>query len=252
MDKILFVDDDGNLLDSYARRLRREFDMQTATDGNQGLEAIEREGPYALVVSDLRMPGMDGIEFLSRVRTTSPESVRILLTGHADLQASIDAVNQAGIFRLLTKPCPMNLLIDFLSAGLREFRTIQKRKIVEEEVLDMNAWLEERIRRRSSLLQVVNEELEYKILELKQYQDGFQFDEEPGGPMTKLITTAEASKKLGISISTVQRYFDRGKLKGEKNMITGRRLIDTGSVCRLIQECSDLRRLLPEAFSSEN
>ena len=65
---ILFVDDDPNILAAYKRQLRTQFPVDTAPGGEQGLEEITHRGPYAVVVSDLRMPGMDGIEFLSRVR----------------------------------------------------------------------------------------------------------------------------------------------------------------------------------------
>jgi response regulator RpfG family c-di-GMP phosphodiesterase len=106
--------------------------MDIATDGKQGLETIGHGGPYAVVVSDYRMPGMDGVQFLTRVRETSPDSVRILLTGYADLETAIGAVNEGNIFRLLTKPCAPDLLVNALEAGIEQYRLI----LAERELLE--------------------------------------------------------------------------------------------------------------------
>ncbi len=80
-DKILFVDDEPAVLDGCKRMLHREFEVNTAISGEQGLAEIQENGPYAVVVSDMRMPEMNGAQFLSRVRQTAPETVRMLLTG---------------------------------------------------------------------------------------------------------------------------------------------------------------------------
>src|SRR5215470_5873259 len=87
-EKILFVDDDANILEAYRRQLRKQFTIETALGAEEGLEVIRSRGPFAVVVSDLRMPGMDGIQFLSAVREATPHSVRCMLTGHADLDAA--------------------------------------------------------------------------------------------------------------------------------------------------------------------
>ena len=92
-DKALFVDDDANILNAYTRQLRKQFRIETAQGGEQGLAAVTDQGPYAVIISDLRMPGMDGIQFLSRVREIAPDSVRMMLTGHADLEVTTEAVN---------------------------------------------------------------------------------------------------------------------------------------------------------------
>ncbi len=134
-DKILFVDDDSNLLESYQRQLRSQFDITAAADGNQGLKVIAQKGPYAVVVSDFRMPGMDGVQFLSQVRQEAPDSVRILLTGYADAQTAIEAVNQGNIFRLLTKPCPPEMLMNALQAGIKQFRLIHAERELLEKTL---------------------------------------------------------------------------------------------------------------------
>jgi len=119
--RVLCVDDDPSLLDGLRRELNRRFDITTALSGAAGLEALEREGPFAVVVSDMRMPGMDGATFLGHVRERAPETVRVLLTGHADLDGAIAAVNQGNIFRFLTKPCPRDMLIEALETSARAY-----------------------------------------------------------------------------------------------------------------------------------
>ena len=92
--KILFVDDDLNILSGFQRQFRKMFTVFTAPGGQVGLEVISEHGPFAVIVSDLRMPGMDGIEFLSHARKSAPDSVRIMLTGNADLHTAMEAVNE--------------------------------------------------------------------------------------------------------------------------------------------------------------
>lgn len=129
---ILIVDDDTNLLNSYCRKLRKRFEVETATSGDQALEAMEETGPFSVVISDYRMPGMDGVEFLSRARKAAPNSVRMLLTGHADLETAIEAVNRGNIFRLLTKPCPPKVMANALVDALRQYEMAT----AEQELLD--------------------------------------------------------------------------------------------------------------------
>jgi DNA-binding NtrC family response regulator len=91
--RILFVDDDPRLLAAVTRVLHSSpFDLRTATDGRAALEALRDDGPFAAMVSDLRMPGMDGITLLRQARENAPDTVRILLTGQADLEGAISAI----------------------------------------------------------------------------------------------------------------------------------------------------------------
>jgi len=108
--RVLIVDDDQNLLDSAARLLRGDMEIFTAASGKEALAVLDSCGPFAVIVSDLKMPGMDGIELLSRVSRSHPDTVRVLLTGHADMQAAIDAANLGYVYRFLTKPCPPEVL----------------------------------------------------------------------------------------------------------------------------------------------
>jgi response regulator RpfG family c-di-GMP phosphodiesterase len=134
-DKILFVDDEPNLLAGIQRQLRKHFAIETALGGEQGLEAVREQGPFSVVVSDLRMPGMDGIQFLSRVRKASPDTVRMMLTGNADLQAAIEAVNEGNIYRFMTKPCPPETLARALYQGIGQYRLITAERELLEKTL---------------------------------------------------------------------------------------------------------------------
>src|SRR5580700_1781491 len=100
-DKVLFVDDESLVLESYRRMLYREFEVETALGGEQGLAILRERGPFSVVISDMRMPGMSGAQFLAKVRQASPDTVRMLLTGYTDLMAVVEAVNEGNIFRFL-------------------------------------------------------------------------------------------------------------------------------------------------------
>ncbi|HTR24703.1 MAG TPA: HD domain-containing phosphohydrolase [Terriglobales bacterium] len=134
-DKILFVDDEPAVLDGYRRTLHRDFEVDTAVGGEQGLSAIESNGPYAVVVSDMRMPLMNGAQFLARVKQTVPDTVRMLLTGHADLTVAMDAVNEGNIFRFLTKPCEKDTLSKAMTAGIVQHRLVTAEKELLENTL---------------------------------------------------------------------------------------------------------------------
>jgi response regulator RpfG family c-di-GMP phosphodiesterase len=129
--RILCVDDDSNILLGYQRALRKQFQIELALGGEEGLTAIRDQGPYAIVVSDMRMPGMNGVEMLARARHIAPETVRMMLTGNSDQQTALAAVNDGHIFRFMTKPCPPEQFAKALEAGLVQYRLI----VAEREVL---------------------------------------------------------------------------------------------------------------------
>src|SRR3972149_11542699 len=90
-ERILCVDDDPNILQAYQRALRKRFHIEIALGGEEALAAVIHQGPYAVVVSDMRMPGMNGVELLKMVREHAPDTVRMMLTGNADQQTALDA-----------------------------------------------------------------------------------------------------------------------------------------------------------------
>jgi len=119
--RILLVDDEVEVLDGLRRILRFDFEVTIATGAEEALKLVASEGPYEVVVSDLRMPGVDGINLLAGIRKAAPRSVRILLTGYGDVEAAIAAVNQGHVFRFLTKPCPRWILLRALHDSVKEY-----------------------------------------------------------------------------------------------------------------------------------
>lgn len=123
--RILLVDDDAHLLDSYRRVLRGRFDIHTALGGHAGLSILASSPPFKVVVSDIKMPEMTGIEFLSRVRASYSDTVRMVLTGYADMEIAISSVNRGDIFRFLTKPCAVDDLISAIADGIEQYELVQ-------------------------------------------------------------------------------------------------------------------------------
>jgi response regulator RpfG family c-di-GMP phosphodiesterase len=120
---VLFVDDDARILSAIERNLKKAYRLGTAGSGDEALKAIATDA-YAVVVSDLSMPGMNGIELLKKVKQLRPDTIRILLTGHADVDAAIAAVNEGSIFRFLAKPCPQEVLTRTLDAAFEQYRLV--------------------------------------------------------------------------------------------------------------------------------
>jgi len=121
-DRIMFVDDDKNILASFKRQFKKHFDVSIAENGKAGLFFLDTEGPFAVIVSDYRMPVMDGIAFFKAVTEKAPDTIRILLTGNADLQIAMKAVNEGNIFRFLTKDSSPQYLINGLLEGIKQYR----------------------------------------------------------------------------------------------------------------------------------
>jgi response regulator RpfG family c-di-GMP phosphodiesterase len=134
-EKILFVDDEPIVLDGYKRALYKEFEIDTALGGEKGLEAIEKNGGYAVVISDMRMPEMNGVQFLTKVRKVIPDAVRMILTGYTDMSDAINAVNEGHIFRFLTKPCDKETLGKAITTGLVQYRLVTAEKELLENTL---------------------------------------------------------------------------------------------------------------------
>jgi response regulator RpfG family c-di-GMP phosphodiesterase len=120
---ILFVDDEQNVIDAYRREFESDFCASFAGSGDEALALMKEKGPFAVVITDMQMDGMNGIEFLKRVREQSPDSVRLMLTG-ASVESAIEAVNEGRIFRFLTKPCSPEMLRLAVEAALEQHRLI--------------------------------------------------------------------------------------------------------------------------------
>lgn len=122
--KVLVVDDEDQLLHAFRLRLRDQYDVRCASDGWEGLEILEEEGPFAVVVSDWKMPNIDGMQFLGEVMRRSPDTVRIMLTGFGAKHLAVDAVNRDYLFRFHAKPCPITDLLRSIDEGIAWHRRL--------------------------------------------------------------------------------------------------------------------------------
>ena len=175
---LLFVDDEPNIL-SALRRLFRPLGYRIfiAEGGAQGLELFDRE-KIDLVISDMRMPVMDGAQFLEQVRLKSPETVRILLTGYADISSTIDAINKGQIYRYIAKPWEDNDICLSVRYALEQKQLARERDRLEaltrqqnDELKDLNANLEEKVKARTEevrqtmgFLEVAHEKLKKSFI----------------------------------------------------------------------------------------
>tara|TARA_B100001057_G_scaffold155210_1_gene155415 strand:- start:537 stop:1676 length:1140 start_codon:yes stop_codon:yes gene_type:complete len=133
--KILCVDDEESILRGFQLNLRKDFELHLASNGVEGLKVFDQEGGFALVLSDMRMPQMDGATMLSEIKKRDPEVVTVLLTGHTDFESAMSAVNEGSIFRMLSKPCPPEMLIRVLGDGLAQHDLIKSKRILLDQTL---------------------------------------------------------------------------------------------------------------------
>lgn len=134
-EKILCVDDDADIIEFYKDYLQRKFALDTALSGAEALELAERQGPYAVVIADMNMPEMNGIELLAGVQERFPDTVRIMLTADTERETAVEAINRGHIFRFLTKPCPPELLAFAIEDGIKQYRLITAERELLEKTL---------------------------------------------------------------------------------------------------------------------
>jgi response regulator RpfG family c-di-GMP phosphodiesterase len=160
--QILMVDDDPNLLSAMQRALRKEFQITTARSGQEGIDLLKSTN-FSVVVSDFRMPGMDGVAFLTAARKLQPHATRMLLTGYADLATAIKAVNEGQIFRLLTKPISTDDMQQALLNGVEQNRLVTaERELLSKTLLGSISVLFELLTRSSSA--AVNRSMRLQLL----------------------------------------------------------------------------------------
>lgn len=189
-DKVLFVDDDKTILETFERALALDYDISTAEGGVEALKLVEAEGPFAVIVSDMRMPGMSGVEFLSEVRKRWPDSVRVMLTGYADMDAAVAAVNEGQVFRFLTKPCPPGVLMPALDSCLEQYRLI----MAERELL--RGTLRGSIKVLSETLSIARPEIYGQVTRVQPYVKAMA--QKLGDPAPWAIETAANLALLGF------------------------------------------------------
>lgn len=134
--RVVCVDDEPEVLNGLTLHLRRKYNVDVAGSGPAGLEKLASlDSPAAVVISDMRMPAMNGAEFLAKVRERFPDSTRILLTGQADVPSAAAAINEGQVFRFLTKPCPPPVLLSAVEAGVQMHRLVTAERVLLEQTL---------------------------------------------------------------------------------------------------------------------
>ena len=133
--KILCVDDEEAILRGFKLNLNNKFELHFASDGIEGLELFKREGGFATVLSDMRMPRMSGAEMLHEIKKIDSEVVTVLLTGHTDFESAMAAVNDGNVFRMLSKPCPPDVLRKVLRDAIEQYDLITSKRILLDQTL---------------------------------------------------------------------------------------------------------------------
>ena len=165
--KVLFVDDEENILRSLKRLLMdEEIDILTANSGEQGLDVLRSTPEIGLIVSDQRMPGLPGADFLRQSREIIPDALRIMLTGYADINATIEAINKGGAYRYISKPWDDEEMIRTIRDSLRQCRLISENKRLSalvqkqnEELKEWNSNLKSRVLGQTASIRIRNDEL---------------------------------------------------------------------------------------------
>ena len=134
--RVLCVDDESRVVEGLVLHLRKDYQVFTALSGDEALKMLKQMGGAAVVISDMRMPGMDGATLLNLVMQHYPDATRILLTGEPGRDAVVSAVNKANVFRFLTKPCAPELLKAAVEAGLLQHRLVNAERSILKETLN--------------------------------------------------------------------------------------------------------------------
>ncbi len=156
--QLLIVDDEREILKSLRRQFRRDYDVYTAESADEAY-SIMLQTPIHVIISDQRMPGVSGSEFFSRVKDDFPDAMRLLLTGYADIQAVISAVNDGNIFRYVLKPWDPSELASIVRDAFSRYMLTAQNRVLLTELQEANALLEARVTERTSLLEQANERL---------------------------------------------------------------------------------------------
>ncbi len=169
--KILLVDDEGDILRSLRRLLRKQFEITTTTLPEEALQHLAEE-EYAILLSDQRMPTMEGTELMAKAREVSPDTVRIILTGYADINAAMDAINRGNVYRFLQKPWNDADLLATLCRAVDHFVLVQENKRLyglteaqNEKLKAFNRSMQAKVVERTRQVTQLNEELSNTLRE---------------------------------------------------------------------------------------
>jgi len=180
--KLLFVDDEVNILKSLKRQFMDEdYEIYTAENGYKALDLMD-ENEFSLILSDYRMPELDGVEFLKLAKKKSPDTIRMVLTGYADVDVAISAINEGEVYKFIEKPWEGENLKVQIKRALEHYELLKERKGLidrikkqNEELIEWNKKLERRVEEKTKELQKAYNELKLKVKELKGRDKILQF-----------------------------------------------------------------------------
>ncbi len=186
--KILIVDDDSSFLSSMRRIMRGHFEIATTTDPMQALQIIEHQGPFAVVISDFRMPFMNGIELFAKIHNFDKNIQRIMLTGCAELQMAIDAINHGKITAFLTKPTPAGSIRLVVLDAIRTYNECLLEDKIAPEIQNKPS-IEERISSEPYVALTIKEK---QVLSL----------------LAKGLSNIEIAMQLHVTIGTIKTHLN--------------------------------------------
>ncbi len=212
--KILVVDDEENILRAIRRLLMDEdLEVLTATSGEEALRILIADQDVGLIVSDQRMPGLTGVDFLEKARKIVPDTIRIVLTGYADVNAAIDAINRGGAYRYVTKPWKDDELVQIIREAAQRFSLLKENKrlsgIMKRQNGELQAWnskLEYFVQKQTKEIQKNNEELQSLNKRLKKnFQNSILafsglIELRDSGVRNHSRNVAEVSTKVAVSL----------------------------------------------------
>ncbi|OGW61284.1 MAG: hypothetical protein A2Y48_02485 [Nitrospirae bacterium RIFCSPLOW2_12_42_9] len=210
---ILLVDDEENILNALNRVLRREgFRIVTATSGNQALLTMDKE-KITLILSDCRMPGMDGIALLAEVRKRTPDTIRMMLTGYADMETSMAAINRGEVYRFITKPWNDDELKLIIKDGIHQYELVQENRYLHELtqkqnliLKDLNSNLEQKVSERTREVEMLFKELEQNFFDVVRVFTGLMELKSPylGGHAKRVAALSRRlAEKIGLPTDEV-------------------------------------------------
>lgn len=200
---LLLVDDEENILASLARLLRRDgYQILRAGSGKMGLEILA-QNEVGVVVSDQRMPEMNGVEFLSQVKELYPDTVRIVLSGYTDLNSVTDAINKGAIYKFLTKPWDDELLRQNIAKAFQHFEMSQENERLRREIQDANEEL-------SRLNHELERRVEEKARELMLNMSVLQVSQEVLEHLPMAVVGVDANGMIAIANLMANQLFGDG------------------------------------------
>jgi CheY-like chemotaxis protein len=239
---ILCVDDEQRVLDGLKLTLRRGFQVTTATSGAEGLAKLQEMDGANVVISDMRMPVMDGAAFLTQVRKCWPDATRLLLTGETGRDAAVAAVNEGQIFRFLTKPCAPDQLLSAVEAAVRQHQLVTAEKmLLQQTVLGC-------IRALSDVLCIVNPIAFGRGSRIKRL--AMQLAEQAGLPASWELEAAALLSQIGyvsLPVELVEKAVNGESLNADEVLLLGETPKVTQSILARIPRLENVASILAYA-----